>query len=162
MKNAEIRALCNALMSLKIFRKIIRVYNGPRLIARVTSLCVSDICIIYMSHRENVKRWINIWRWRRCYSSKLSVHPPVLRIQSSSICLRVSPWTLPYYPYPFIDCWVTVPCENQINRYQKATIFFIIYICESAVGDDFNRVRRFFKCRLLSKRSIGYLFSRLN
>lgn len=50
MKNAETRALCNALMSLKIFRKIIRAYNGPRLIARVTSL------IYNIFYRENIKR----------------------------------------------------------------------------------------------------------
>lgn len=126
MENAETRALYNALMLLKIFFKIIRAYNGPRLIARVTLL------IYNISYRENVKRWTNIWWWRRCYSSKLSVHPPVLRIQSSSICLRVSPWTLPYYPY--------YPSSTVESLYRariklivtKATIFFMMYICESA------------------------------
>lgn len=88
---------------LKIPRRAIRAYNGPRLIVHVTPV---DIAHRGGPHGENVKRWTNVWRWRRCYSSKLSLHPPTLRAQSSSICLLVSHNPLSTAtPQPF--CWVT-------------------------------------------------------
>lgn len=129
MKNAETLALCNALMLLKIFFEIIRAYNGPRLIARVTSLIYP---IEKMSSGEP------IFDDDADVTLQKSVHPPVLRIQSSSICLLVSPWALPYYshyPSSAVESLYRARIKLIVT---KATIFFIIYTCESASKSSFK------------------------
>lgn len=71
----------------------------------------------YTARGENVKRWTNVWGWCRCYPSKVSLHPPTLGAQSSSICLQRF---LPPRSNPRLFRSVTSPPrdarENRINR----------------------------------------------